>query len=234
LKRTEPKWHAVEPHGHGFGRHGMSKVPDGCSAQGTRWGRPSQLSTLALGTALLAHLASPAPAQTTTPCPSFAALGRRVDARVHEITSLKPGLPLREFTAQYARPALNFWDDVGPDRETVFFVPMSEGNADVSDELVCRFDRNERLRWCKKECCRGTTRTITKEQYDSLAPGDARAIIEKRLCSPSTSEVDRKVPTRVTTYYHIDLPVDHHDEGQTVMLIFEAGRLSSKGMSPYY
>lgn len=189
---------------------------------------------LGVAAASIAALANPASAQTTAACPSFAALGRRVDARVHEITSLKPGLPLREFTAQYARPALNFWDDVGSDRETVFSVPMSEGNAYVSDQLVCRFDRSERLRWCKKECCRGTTRTITKAQYDSLVPGEARVVVEERLCSPSASEVDRRAPKRFMTYYHIDLPVDHHDEGQTVMLIFEAGKLLSKGMSPYY
>lgn len=39
---------------------------------------------------------------------------------------------------------------------------------------------------------------------------------------------------RANLYYHIDLPVGHHDEGQTVMLVFEDGKLASKDMSPYY
>ena len=38
----------------------------------------------------------------------------------------------------------------------------------------------------------------------------------------------------VRTYYHIPLPVGHHDEGQTVMLVFEGNRLVSKDMNPYY
>ena len=64
--------------------------------------------------------------------------------------------------------------------------------------------------------------------------GDTKADVERRLCSPSASETDPKNPKRVTLYFHIDLPVGHHDEGQTVMLVFEHGKMVSKGMSPYY
>jgi hypothetical protein len=46
--------------------------------------------------------------------------------------------------------------------------------------------------------------------------------------------VDPKNAKRLSIYYHIDLPVGHHDEGQTVMLVFDRGKLSTKGMSPYY
>jgi hypothetical protein len=46
--------------------------------------------------------------------------------------------------------------------------------------------------------------------------------------------VDKKHPNRVSISYHIDLPIGHHDEGQTVLLVFEGGKLTSKGMSPYY
>jgi hypothetical protein len=167
-------------------------------------------------------------------CPSFVDLGRRVDAKVSQVVSLTPGLPLKEFDGKYAYRALNFWDDAGPDRETVFFVGVKEGNASVSDQVVCRFDRGDRLRSCRRECCRATSRTITKGQYDALAIGDARAAVERRLCSPSSSEVDNKTRSRVNTYYHIDLPIHHHDEGQTVLLVFESGKLTSKDMSPYY
>jgi hypothetical protein len=167
-------------------------------------------------------------------CPSFPVLGRRLDAKVAEVIALKPGLPLTEFDGKYAFRALNFWDDVGSERETVFFVGVKEGNASVSDQVVCRFDQSDRLRSCRKECCRHATRTITKEQYDSLALGDSRTDVERRLCSPSDWEVDKKAPTNITTYYHIDLPIHHHDEGQTVMLVFKGGKLTSRDMSPYY
>jgi hypothetical protein len=167
-------------------------------------------------------------------CPSFADLGKQVDAKVEAITALEPGLPLEDFTAKFASPALNFWDNVGTDRETVFFVTSGDGNAQVSDELVCRFDQRERLRSCKRECCRSATRTIEETQYNSLEIGTTRRDVERRLCSPSASEADNKNSKRLFTYYHIDLPIGHHDEGQTVMLVFDDGKLSSKGMSPYY
>jgi hypothetical protein len=114
------------------------------------------------------------------------------------------------------------------------FVAVTERNAQVSDEVVCRFDRNDRLLWCRRECCRGETRTITLDQYNSLTVGETRGVVEGRLCSPSDVEADPKNSKRVSTYYHIDLPVGHHDEGQTVLLIFEDGTLSSKDMNPYY
>jgi len=116
----------------------------------------------------------------------------------------------------------------------VFDVTAAEGNAQVSDNLVCRFDKNDRLLWCKRECCRAKARTITLEQYNALKTGEARAGVEARLCSPSAAEADPKNPGRVNTYYHIDLPVGHHDEGQTVWLVFEKGALTSKDMNPYY
>jgi hypothetical protein len=172
------------------------------------------------------------PAGETPVCPSFAELGRRLDAKVEEIEALEPGLPLQDFT-RHAIPSLNFWDDVGSERETGFLVAVSDGNTQVSDNLICRFDRSERLRSCRRECCRYTTRTITKEQYDSIAAGETRDALERRLCSPSDSEVDAENAARASTYYHIDLPIGHHDEGQGVMLRFEDGRLTSKHMSPY-
>src|SRR5262249_30904670 len=148
-------------------------------------------------------------------CPSFKELGQRVDAKISEILTLTPGMPLTEFTSKHASQGLNFWDDVGRDKETVFFVGVSDGNTQVIDELVCRFDRSDRLRSCKRECCRSTTRTITEAQYKAISVGEARAEIERRLCSPSDSEADKKSPTRVSIYYHIDLPIGEHDEGQT-------------------
>src|SRR5262249_23083735 len=127
--------------------------------------------------------------------------------------ALKPGVPLHEFS-NYASQGLNVWDNVGADKETVFFVGVTDGNAHVSDELVCRFGRDDCLRSCKRECCRSTTRTISEAQYNALAVGDARREVERRFCSPSDSEADTKRPNRVSIYYHIDLPVGHHDEGQ--------------------
>lgn len=108
----------------------------------------------------------------------------------------------------------------------VFFVGVTENTAQVSDQVVCRFDRSERLRSCRKACCRNAGRTITQEQYGSLLIGEARQEVERRLCSPSDVGADRKKVGRVSTYYHIDLPVGHHDEGQTVMLVFEGGKLT--------
>lgn len=216
-------------------------IPVFCGHHPMKWGANGMkgralhgAGLAAVGCALLAGASEPPRATDVGRCPSFAALGRRVDANVHDILSLKPGLPLKEFTSSYASPALNFWDDVGSDKETVFFVAVTDGNAQVSDQLVCRFDRGERLRSCRKECCRNAGRTITQEQYSSLVVGDARPEVERRLCSPSDVEVDRKKATRVSTYYDIDLPVGHHDEGQTVVLVFEEGKLMSKDMSPYY
>jgi hypothetical protein len=61
--------------------------------------------------------------------------------------------------------------------------------------------------------------------------GESRSEVEERLCSPSDVETKGQ---QVLAYYHIPLPVGHHDEGQTVMLVFEGNRLVSKDMSPYY
>lgn len=167
-------------------------------------------------------------------CPSFQDLGQQLDRKVAEIIALKPGLPLKDFTDRFARPALNFWDNVGSDRETVFFVMALDGDSQVVDQLVCRFDQQERLQRCTRECCRHTSRTITEEQYNSLVVGELRREVERRLCSPSDVEGDEKDSNRISTYYHIDLPVGHHDEGQAVKLIFQDARLSSKDMNPYY
>ena len=65
-----------------------------------------------------------------------------------------------------------------------------------------------------------------------MLKGESRETIERRLCSPSN--VERQNGGHVATYYHIPIPVGHHDEGQTVMLVFEASKLVSMGMSPYY
>jgi hypothetical protein len=196
-------------------------------------GRARQAGRAALVGILLAPTGKPTSSAGALGCPSFLELGRRVDAKVESILALKPGMPLKDFS-KYASQGLNFWDAVGADKETIFFVSVTDGNARVSDELVCRFSRDDRLRSCKRECCRSTTRTISEAQYNELGVGDAQSDVERRLCSPSGSERDKKRPTRVSIYYHIDLPVGHHDEGQTVMLIFQNGRLASKGMSPYY
>jgi hypothetical protein len=76
------------------------------------------------------------------------------------------------------------------------------------------------------------SRSVTLEQYESLQLGESRAAVESRLCSPSWEEAESA--GRSKTYYHIPLPVGHHDEGQTVMLAFDNDLLSFKGMSPYY
>jgi hypothetical protein len=190
-------------------------------------------SAVVVALALLIH-AEPVGAAETPTCPSFGELTRRLDAKINDILALQPGVALEEFTRKYASQALNFWDDVGVNKDTVFIVGVKDGNAQVTDQLVCLFDRSDRLLSCQRECCRYTTRTITEAQYNSIKPGETRAGIERRLCSASDSEVDPKNARRVSIYYHIDLPVDHHDEGQTVMLVFESGTLTSKGMSPYY
>jgi hypothetical protein len=175
-----------------------------------------------------------AAAADQTSCPSFVDLERRLDAKIRVILALKAGVALDEFSRKHASRGLNFWDDVGVNRETALIAGVADGNAQVTDSLVCVFDRNDRLLSCRRECCRYTTRTITKAQYDSINAGEARAEVERRLCSASNSEVDPKNAKRLSIYYHIDLPVGHHDEGQTVMLVFDRGKLSTKGMSPYY
>jgi hypothetical protein len=162
------------------------------------------------------------------PCPSFAELGARLD---REIASLKPGTPLRDFTRDFASQALNFERPTSPEG-ALFIVGVSEGNATVTDELQCRFDAGERLVSCHRECCRDSIRQITPEQYESLAQGETREEVERRLCSPSDTE--RQGADRISTYYHIALPIGHHDEGQTVLLVFERGKLVFMGMSPYY
>lgn len=67
--------------------------------------------------------------------------------------------------------------------------------------------------------------------YESLKVGDERSAVEGRACSPSDTEAKGE---QTTTYYHVPLPVDHHDEGQTAMLVFKQNKLASKTMSPYY
>jgi hypothetical protein len=174
-----------------------------------------------------------AQATVTTPatavgCPSFSALGVELDRR---ISALKPGLTLHEFTSGFASQALNF--EHPQSREGAgFIVGVSEGNATVTDNLHCRFDARGLLVRCRRECCRYTGRRVTLEQYDAIATGQTRSEVEARLCSPSF--VEREGRSKVKTYYHIPLPVAHHDEGQGVLLVFENDRLTFKGMSPYY
>jgi hypothetical protein len=161
-------------------------------------------------------------------CPSFSTLRVELDRRV---AALKPGLKLQEFTREFASQALNF--EHPQSREGAgFIVGVSEGNATVTDNLHCRFDSQGLLVRCRRECCRYTGRRVTLEQYDAIAVGQTRSEIEARLCSPSF--VERDTPSKVKTYYHIALPVAHHDEGQGVLLVFENDRLTFKGMSPYY
>jgi len=185
-----------------------------------------------LGLVISAGLA-PTTAGTVEPiplpgCPSFKTLGVTLDQR---IAGLKPGLTLQEFTKTFASQALNF--EHPQSREgALFFIGVSDGNASVTDEVQCRFDRAGRLISCHRECCRSETRSVTLEQYNSLAVGQSRSDIEARLCSPSHAERASRIKLR--TSYHIALPVGHHDEGQGVLLIFENDRLTFKGMSPYY
>lgn len=175
--------------------------------------------------------ASGTPADEPSQCPSFDELGLKVDRRVDAI---RPGVTLREFTTTAAvTRALNFWDEVpGSLRETVFFMSAGEGNAIVSDNIVCRFDSGDRLVSCERVCCRAQSRTVTLEQYNSLRLGESRSAVEGRLCSPSWVETESA--SRVKTYYHVPLPVGHHDEGQAVMLVFDHNELSFKDMNPYY
>ena len=167
-------------------------------------------------------------AEPLSGCPSFKALGLRLDQR---IAGLKPGTSLKEFTSSFASQALNFEHPLSRGG-ALFFVGISEGTASVTDELQCRFDPTGRLVSCRRECCRSESRSVTLEQYNSLAVGQSRSEIEARLCSPSY--VERESRTKVKTYYDIPLPVGHHDEGQGVLLMFENDRLAFKGMSPYY
>ena len=174
-------------------------------------------------------VAAASPTATPINCPSFQTLGRQVDAKV---AAIKPGVTLSQFETDGIGRALNFWDPApGGLRETVFFVSVDEGNAAVSDQVVCRFNKADVLQSCRKECCRSESRTMSAAVYESLKIGDDRSAVEERACSPSATE--RKGQQR-TTYYHVPLPVDHHDEGQTAMLVFKQDKLASKNMSPYY
>lgn len=161
-------------------------------------------------------------------CPSFDMLRAKLN---RQVAALKPGLPLQEFTRVFASQALNF--ETPTSREgALFIVGVSEGNATVTDELQCRFDSENKLISCHRECCAYNIRDLTPELFQSLAIGESREAVEARLCSPSSHE--RQKGGRAATYYHIDLPIGHHDEGQTVMLVYEQGKLISKDMSPYY
>jgi hypothetical protein len=182
---------------------------------------------VALGILFLAAPASEA-VEAQASCPSFDILRAKLN---RQIAALKPGMPLQEFTHGFASQALNF--ETPTSREgALFFVGVSEGNATVTDELQCRFDSAKKLISCHRECCAYNSREISPAQFESLVIGESRQAIELRLCSPSTHEGQKG--GRVATYYHIDLPIGHHDEGQTVMLVYERGKLISKGMSPYY
>jgi len=161
-------------------------------------------------------------------CPSFDILRAKLN---RQIAALRPGIPLQEFTHAFASQALNF--ETPTSREgALFIVGASEGNAMVTDELQCRFDSGNKLISCHRECCAYSIRDITAVQFQLLAIGESREAVEARLCAPSLHE--RQKGGRVATYYHIDLPIGHHDEGQTVMLVYERGKLISKDMSPYY
>ncbi len=161
-------------------------------------------------------------------CPAFGPLREKLNS---QIAGLKPGMPLQEFTRGFASQALNF-EKPTYFRGALFRAGLAEGNATVTDTLQCRFDSAEKLISCHRECCAYTIREVTLDQYKSVAIGDSREAVEQRLCSPST--VEQQGATKVATYYYIDLPVGHHDEGQTVMLVYERGKLVSKDMSPYY
>ena len=161
-------------------------------------------------------------------CPSFDILRAELN---RQVAALKPGLPLQEFTRAFASQALNFETPTSRDG-ALFIVGVSEGNATVTDELRCRFDLDKKLISCHRECCAYDIRDITPVQFQSLVMGESREAVEARYCSPSSHE--RQKGGRVATYYHIDLPIGHHDEGQTVMLVYEQGKLISKDMSPYY
>jgi hypothetical protein len=180
-----------------------------------------------LGIQFVAAAASQA-VEAGASCPSFDVLRVKLN---RQIAALKPGLPLREFTHGFASQALNFETPTSHEG-ALFIVGISEGNAAVTDELQCRFDSAKKLIACHRECCAYNIRDITPAHFESLVVGESRETVEARLCSPSTFE--KKKGGRVATYYHIDLPIDHHDEGQTVMLVYERGRLVSKAMSPYY
>jgi hypothetical protein len=166
--------------------------------------------------------------EASQPCPSFKALGLQLDAK---IAAIKPGIPLKEFTTTTASRAFDF-DDPKSRKGALFLIGVREGNASVVDELDCWFDSGGRLIRCRLVCCRSESRRVSLGQYNAIAIGQTRAEVEAVLCAPSDTESE-KLGT-VKTYYHIPLPVGHHDEGQTVMLVFDNGRLSSKGMSPYY
>jgi hypothetical protein len=160
-------------------------------------------------------------------CPPFGPLREKLDRR---IAGLKPGVPLQEFTQGFASQALHFETPTAYGG-ALFIVGMAEGNATATDTLRCRFDSANKLISCHRECCAYTIREVTLDQFKSVAVGDTRAAVEQRLCSPSTTE--KRGAAGIATRYYIDLPVGHHDEGQTVMLVYERGRLVSKSMSPY-
>ena len=188
-----------------------------------------RLVRVAIGLALLTLAARVGlAAETSQTCPSFKALGLQVDAK---IAAIKPGTSLKEFTTTTASRAFDF-DNPKSREGALFFVGVREGNASVVDGFSCRFDSSGELVRCRRECCRSEVRQVSLDQYNSIAIGQTRSEVEARLCTPSDTESEK--PRKLKTYYHIALPVGHHDEGQTVMLVFEEDRLSFKGMSPYY
>jgi hypothetical protein len=186
---------------------------------------PLVIVVIAVSTA--ASQAASGAVSPSTPCPSFEALGRQLDRRFAQV---KPGTTLADFVVQVAPRALDF--DTPQSREGAMFdLFISEGNATVSDNLTCRFDRTDRLLSCRKECCRSRSRLIAPEVFAALAIGDTRASVIQRACSPSLLE---RKGSRVNAYYHDPTPIFGHDEGQTVLLTFEHERLVSKDKSPYY
>jgi hypothetical protein len=198
-----------------------------CGVAGLLLARLVAGATIGLLLATLAAGASDAD-EASSSCPSFRALGQQLDAK---IAAIKPGTPLKEFTTTTASRAFDF-DNPTSRKGALFFVGVREGNASVVDELECRFDSVGRLVRCRRECCRSESRRVSLDQYNSIALGQTRIQVEAKLCAPS--DVESAKAGKVKTYYHIPLPVGHHDEGQTVMLVFDNDRLSFKGMSPYY
>jgi hypothetical protein len=164
----------------------------------------------------------------STDCPSFDELGLELDER---IKNLRVGLSLSSFTSEFAVQALEWERRADGSREAYFLGVVERGNASVSDSLLCRFDSENRLIACQRECCRARSRQMTLDVYHSLPLGEQMSTIRERLCSPGY--VERKGLSQTNWYFWVDIPVAHHGS-QGVLLVFQDELLAFKGISPYY
>jgi len=156
-------------------------------------------------------------------CPDLEALDAALDAK---LMTIRPGLTLQEFKANYGEVLTPVEGDDRGERTALLLVVAERGSRTAGRTLTCSFDGSDVITACQVELQRFHAQRLDASTYDQLLIGMTFFQVRILACPPSWHHWHESGES--TWHYSYPVATEGHRDGAVELYFGADGKLRRK------